>query len=106
MKFTHTPRPAIVPVSHPSQRYFGENSHDATCGILNNRGVHDATASVYVTRIGHMPDAASLEVTSYCIDSASFSFSVKLRADQLRELARCLLDAASDIEAHPAQGGA
>lgn len=103
--FTHTPRPAIVPDSHPTQRYFGADSHKAICGIPNNHGRHDATAKVGVERIGHMPGAAQLSVDSLPIDGAAFSFTVTLRAAQLRELARCLIDAAADIEAEQ-EGGA
>ena len=66
--FTHTPRPAIVPDSRPDQRYFGADSHAATCGIPNNSGRRDATATVGVERIGHMPGAARLAVDSMPID--------------------------------------
>ena len=45
-----------------------------------------------------MPGAARLAVDSLPIDGAAFSFSVTLRPDQLRELARCLIDAAADID--------
>ena len=31
--FTHTPRPAIVPDSHPDQRYFGADSHTAAAAM-------------------------------------------------------------------------
>ena len=103
--FTHTPRPAIVPDSRPDQRYFGADSHTATCGIPNNSGRRDATATVGVERIGHMPGAARLAVDSMPIDGAKFAFTVALRPDQLRELARCLIDAAADIEAEQ-EGGA
>lgn len=104
--FTHTPRPAIVPDSHPDQRYFGADSHTATCGIPNNNGHRDATATVGVERIGHMPGAARLSVESLTIDGAAFSFTVTLRPDQLRELSRCLIDAAADIEAEQKGGAA
>lgn len=97
--FTHTPRPAIVPDSHPTQRYFGADSHKAICGIPNNHGRHDATAKVGVERIGHMPGAARLSVDSWVIEGTSFSTTIKLSPAQLRELARCLIDAAADIEA-------
>ena len=103
--FTHTPRPALVTDSHPTQRYFGADSHTATCGIPNNHGRHDATATVGVERIGHMPGAARLAVDSLPIDGAAFSFTVTLRPEQLRDLARCLIDAAADIEAEQ-EGGA
>ena len=104
--FTHTPRPAIVPDSHPTRRYFGEDRHTVMCGIANNHGRHDATATVGVERIGHMPGAAQPAVDSLTIEGAAFSFTVTLRPDQLRELARCLIDAAADIEAEEQQGGA
>lgn len=97
--FTHTPRPAYVPESYREQRYFGADSHAATCGVPNNSGCSDATATVSVERIGHMPGAARLAVNSMPIDGAKFAFAVTLRPDQLRELARCLIDAAADIEA-------
>ena len=103
--FTHTPRPALVTDSHPTQRYFGADRYTATCGIPNNCGRRDATATVGVERIGHMPGAARLAVDSLPIDGADFSFTVTLRPDQLRELARCLIDAAADIEAEQ-EGGA
>ena len=32
--FTHTPRPAIVPDSHPDQRYFGADSHTAAAAAM------------------------------------------------------------------------
>ena len=101
--FTHTPRPAYVPESYREQRYFGADSHAATCGMPNNSGDRDATARVSVERIGHMPGAARLAVDSMPIDGAKFAFTVTLRPDQLRELARCLIDAAADIEQ---EGGA
>lgn len=104
--FTHTPRPAIVPDSHPTQRYFGADSHTATCGIPNNHGRHDATATVGVERIGHMPGAARLSVDSLTIKGDRFAFTFTLRAAQLRELARCLIDAAADIEAEQKGGAA
>lgn len=97
--FTHTPRPAYVAESYRDQRYFGADSHAATCGIRNNSGGSDATATVSVERIGRMPGAARLAVDSMLIDGATFAFTVTLRPDQLRELARCLIDAAADIEA-------
>lgn len=97
--FTHTPRPAYVPESYREQRYFGADSHAATCGVPNNSGDRDATARVSVVRIGRMPGAARLSVDSMLIDGAKFVFAVTLRPDQLRELARCLIDAAADIEA-------
>ena len=103
--FTHTPRPALVPDSHPTQRYFGADSHTATCGIPNNSGRCDATATVGVERIGHMPGAARLSVDSWVIEGMSFSTTIKLSPAQLRELARCLIDAAADIEAEQ-EGGA
>ena len=100
--FTHTPRQAIVWDSHPGQRYFGEDSHTATCGLPNNNGIADASALVGVERIGHMSGAARLVVESLRIDGASFSVAAQLRPAQLRELARRLIDAAADIEANPA----
>ena len=103
--FTHTPRPALVTDSHPTQRYFGADSYTAMCGIPNNSGSRDSTATVGVERIGHMPGAARLAVDSLPIEGAKFSFAVTLRPDQLRELARCLIDAAADIEAEQ-EGGA
>ena len=103
--FTHTPRPALVTDSHPTQRYFGADSHTATCGIPNNSGSRDSTATVGVERIGHMPGAARLSVDSWVIEGTSFSTTIKLSPSQLRELARCLIDAAADIEAEQ-EGGA
>ena len=97
--FTHTPRPAIVPDSRPDQRYFGADSLTAMCGIKNTNSRFDTTASVGVERIGHMPGAARLAVDSMPIEGAKFAFDVTLCPDQLRELARCLIDAAADIEA-------
>ena len=52
--FTHTPRPALVTDSHPTQRYFGADRYTATCGIPNNCGRCDATATVGVERIGRL----------------------------------------------------
>ena len=97
--FTHTPRAAYVARGYRDQRYFGADSHAATRGIQNNSGVSDTTATVSVERIGRMPGAARLAVDSMLIEGAKFSFAVKLSPDQLRELARCLIDAAADIEA-------
>lgn len=97
--FTHTPRLAYVPESYREQRYYGADSHAATCGTPNNSGHRDATARVSVERIGHMPGAARLAVDSAVIEGAQFAFAITLRPDQLRELARCLIDAAADIEA-------
>lgn len=97
--FTHTPRPAYVAESYVDERYFGADIRAATRGIRNNSGGSDATATVSVERIGRMPGAARLAVDSMPIGGAKFSFTVTLRRDQLRELARCLIDAAADIEA-------
>ena len=35
--FTHTPRPALVTDSHPTQRYFGADRYTATCGLLRGK---------------------------------------------------------------------
>ncbi len=104
--FTHTPRPAIVRDSRTDQRYFGADGRMATCGIKNNNSLSDATASVGVERVGHQPGAARLWVDSWVIEGMSSSTTIKLRPDQLRELARCLIDAAADIDAEERQGGA
>ena len=103
--FTHTPRPAIAvrSASRPDQRYFGADSLTAMCGIKNTNSRFDTTASVGVERIGHMPGAARLSIDSWVIEGTSFSATIKLRPAQLRELARCLIDAAADIEQ---EGGA
>ena len=101
--FTHTPRPARMPASHPSQRYFGA---DLDTGVL---GLHTAaqqphTASVTVLR--HAPErTAQVEINSGHLPGAYFNVHAELAPDALRELARCLIDAAADIEAEQ-QGGA
>ena len=104
--FTHAPRPAIVPASHPDQRYFGEDRYEAVCGVTNSGGSCEANAAVNVNRLGQMPGVARIEVFSRLIDGAAFSAAIKLSPAQLRELARRLIDAAADIEAEERQGGA
>ena len=80
-------------------------AHTPTSGIKNTNRLFDTTASVGVERIGHMPGAARLSMDSWVIEGTSFSTTIKLSPDQLRELARCLIDAAADIEAEQ-EGGA
>jgi hypothetical protein len=90
--FTHEPRAPQLPPDpeHRAQRYFtgsdGERWIADTVGVM--RFEHDTTAHVEIkTRYGK----------SYAVVQAYLS------ADELREFASRLLDAAHDIDTHPAE---
>lgn len=92
--FTHTPRPPQTPVTHPEQRWYsrGPDGHRLRwlCrGALVNVSANQDDAT------------ANLDITHYA-DSGSASVRLDLTPAALRELARCFIDAAADIErGHP-----
>lgn len=91
--FTHTPRPAFVPQDpeHAWQRTFGDDSYGAVVGMRLAAG-----GAFRVLRFAEN-DKACVGVEFGC------HASVRLYADpiELREMARRLIDAAYDIDAHP-----
>ena len=103
-EFAHTIRPAHVPATHTRQRYFGESEQ---LGVLGLRSISGARAASVMRYCG---DAyAQVQVDIYAPDDGGVRLRVNLAPDALRELARCLLDAAADIEAgveKPAAQGA
>lgn len=101
--FTHTPRPAIAEARYADQRYFGTDHTTAVLGIKNGAPA-DFTAAVTVLRF-ERSKYAHVEINTGYIEGARFSANVSLPPDALRELARCLIDAAADIEAEQ-EGGA
>ncbi len=85
-------RPAIVPDSHPDQRCFSETRRS---GIRCPNSGYDIEVGVY-RNVADDTAELSLAVCSM------FEAKVHLSPSQLRRLASDLLDAAADIEAHPA----
>lgn len=92
---SHTYRPAITPkdAQYSNQRRYGADSHEAYgLGSAKN-----ATDRVLLTRYAEGNKAA------LGIEGENFRATLELTAPQMRALAARLLDAAHDIEVHPAQ---
>lgn len=96
--FVHAPRPAWVHGEARSawQRTFGPNDHSAICGI-RLRNAESAGTSLAVLRPA-TEDLARLTIELGC---ACYVRAV-LAPSELREIAARLIDAAHDIETHPA----
>lgn len=94
MSAAHTPRPAIVSAEHPLQRYFAET-----------RGGHGVYSEPHYT------NRARARVYRYASENTaelsirlgtSFEAAAQFTPAELRRIASDLLDAAHDIEQHPA----
>lgn len=91
--FTHTPRPAWVPEGeHANQRRYGRTLDAAYDGVLDPSG--QCRASVF--RVAGAL-RAEVRVTLYSALGKAEAM-LPLAAPALRELARCLIDAAHDID--------
>jgi hypothetical protein len=85
--FTHQPRPPNDPGEHPQQRHFGEAILLCVGGISVETGVMRWADKPY----------AQLK-TSSSGPLGRNEAQINLRPDELRALARCLIDAAHDLE--------
>lgn len=86
--FEHSPRPALVSEDYRLQRYYGYSSPLAINGLL----APDSEHRVRLFR-WRGEDVARLELFV-----PSGQMRVALDVAALRELARCLIDAAADLE--------
>ena len=98
--FTHEPRPAHSPTSEPAawQRRYGANRDSAYEGV---ESLDNGMAVVEVFRDSGKNEA-ELRVVLNPGTGSNMHIKALLSATALRELARRLIDAAHDIEAHPA----
>lgn len=99
--FIHQPRPAFFSSGeHAWMHQFGANQLDAIFGVRSCGGLASTAVVLRSARESH----ATLRVEIDLGRANSFA-SAELPLDPvgLRELARRLVDAAADIEAHPAQ---
>lgn len=99
--FTHTPRPAVADASGPYayQRRFGRSKWEAHRGVLC-AGDHYSAASVFRSAADGV---AELRVeVGFLPSGGSAELRMQLGAAGLRELARCLIDAAHDLDTLPA----
>lgn len=90
--FVHEPRPPVRPSRDPASGYRLYRSDGDV--VITDR---DATFEINVQgnpTYGH----ANLNMRNTLDQWSGASVSVALRPDALRELARCLIDAAADIE--------
>ena len=94
--FSHTPRPAIKPLAdqYLAQHRFG-GDRDAAY-----RGIADAVGATRLLVYRHCPGQTA-ELRLYIGEGPNSCgvVSPTLTAPALRELARCLIDAAHDIDA-------
>ena len=91
--FVHTPRPAQASETYRDQRYFGGR-------IENAAACASACARVYRRR----GDAgAEVSLATFGINGLRAEMAVDLPPSALRELARCLIDAAADIESEQSE---
>ena len=98
--FTHTPRPALIPASHPQLRRFGADKETLDYKLkCSSKTARPMQAEARVLRDGER-DAAELTLKLGLYTNAEIT--VELTPDELRDLARRLIDAAHDLEAHPA----
>lgn len=96
--FVHAPRPTFVPNAPQSawQRTFGTDHHSAVCGLRLSAEVIDGTLAS-VLRPAH-ENRAWLEISL----GSACTVKAMMTPSDLRELAARMVDAAHDIEAHPA----
>src|SRR5574337_1039050 len=103
--FTHRPRPAIADATGPHawQRRYGEGRWAAIEGVKTAEplgGDRESTVSLFRDGRG---DVAQLRVAFGRARGSHGDIAFTLDAAGLRELARCLIDAAHDIDANPAR---
>lgn len=94
MSAAHTPRPPIVGFEHPEQRYFSESRAGAGIYAVPS---HTDRPRARVYRYARN-DTAELSIRL----GTSFEASAEFTPEDLRRIASDLLDAAHDIEQHPA----
>ena len=100
--FAHTPRPAITSsdARFRNQRRFGRGREVRDHVLQPSEPLTrrlDAELDIY--RDGET-DLAEVHIKLGCFAAAEIT--VRLKPDELRELAACLIDAAHDIETLPA----
>lgn len=111
--FTHTPRPAIVPANpeYGDQRRYGSGDCALSYKLYpGRRGAKSMHTELEVFRYGDSDLAEVIVTIGY---HTGATIRAELNADELRDLAARLIDAAHDIETFPAtvlaraeQGGA
>lgn len=102
-KFTHRPRAAVVPKErqHREQRYFNGTSDHGLPHAATGQSISSwSGANTRIWRLARH-DSAKLDV-SVTTPHGDSTTTIHLTAAELRDLAQRLLDAAHDIEAHPA----
>lgn len=96
----HTVRPPHVPAGYPAQRYF--QGSDGKRTVISRGKGWETFAEVRVYRDGTQ-DVGELSVRLAALGiKANMEVEARFTPEQLREIAGRLLDAAADIEAHPA----
>ena len=98
--FSHTPRPPYIPAGHQDQRHFSRIGGMLELDIGSNPN-DTVLARVYRNATGN---TAELRLSTWG-DAHNFECSAHMRAEQLTELARQLLDAAHDLQTLPATSG-
>lgn len=88
--FTHTCRPPITPeqVEYSDQRRYGADEHEA----------HGWDSTIQKTNRVLLVRGAYTPAAELSLDGSQFKATVLLDANQMRALARRLLDAAYDID--------
>jgi hypothetical protein len=98
--FTHTPRPALIPVAHQEIRRFGTGEKTLDYQLeCSSESAQRMRAEIRTLRDAER-DVADLRIKLGNYTNAEIT--VELTADEMRDVARRLIDAAHDIEAHPA----
>ena len=105
-KFSYQPIAPHIAPDHPDQRYFSRGQKNSLSfsvkGALDQLKEHKTSIEVTVMRFKNYK-FATLELEA--LASAYFaSLNVACTANELREIAYRLLDAAHDLETHPAKG--
>lgn len=96
----HTVRPPKVSTDYPNQRYF--HGADGDLNVTSRNEAWDTFAEVRVYRDGEQ-DVAQLRMRIAALGlKANVEVDARFNPEQLREIAQRLLDAAADIERHPA----
>lgn len=101
--FTHPIRqPICAAVPHQDQHYYGRSNMAARAGLSVAAGT-GAYANARLMRFASNDHAVlALELGM----GSSVTMRLALRADEMRELARMLADAADDLERNPAPAAA
>ena len=92
-------RPAIISATHPKQRYFGASREAAEVDLADRRGAAVGRARVF--RFAD-DDFARVQIQLGQGSTAVGVVELDMAPAAMRELARCLIDAAADIEDNPA----